>query len=170
MDLLTQWDPIKMRGDLVLAGPSLAQDDGLGTAVLISLFTDRKARPDDVLPSQAGGATPAGVFPDRRGWWGDFLVYAGGSPATDTGSMPQPLDRIGSRLWLLSREKQLQSVVENARLYALEALEWITDNKIADSVDVYTEITAPGVLGLRVTITRGSAVEQHQYDYAWSNT
>lgn len=77
--------------------PDLQGDDGLMTAVIISLFTDARAHDDDPLPDER-----VGVSSDRRGWWGDCLPDAQGE---------QTLESIGSRLWLLWREKDLDSVV-----------------------------------------------------------
>ena len=58
----------------------LRSDQDLGTAVMLSWFTDRTCEPDDVPPDGDG----------RRGWWGDaFRTYP-----------------LGSRLWLLAREKE----------------------------------------------------------------
>ena len=96
----------KMVSDYELDTGALLADAGLQTAVIISLFTDRRAEPDDTLPAEAS---------DKRGWWGDAIaVQVNGRTVED--------DRIGSRLWLLSREKQLASVVERARQYCKEAL------------------------------------------------
>ena len=50
------------RGDWVMNGAQLQSGGDLTTAVLISLFTDRQARSDDVIPD---GTT------DQRGWWAD---------------------------------------------------------------------------------------------------
>ena len=65
-----------------MISPSMARtlraERGLRSAVLISLFTDRRAEPGDV---------PEGE--DPRGWWADVLGEEG--------------DRIGSRLWLIDR-------------------------------------------------------------------
>ena len=72
--------------DLVLSpgeSPDLQGDDGLLTALLISLFTDRRAHDDDPLPDER-----VGVPSDMRGWWGDYFET----------ERPDP---IGSRLWLL---------------------------------------------------------------------
>lgn len=133
-------------GDLALAGFDLERDDGLQTAVLVSLFSDRRAEIDDVLP---------GAADDRRGWWGDEFL--------DT-----PGDRIGSRLWLLGREKQLASVVERAREYAVEALQWLVEDGVAARVDVAAEIVRAGMLGLHVRILRPdrSRVE-YRFDHVW---
>lgn len=118
-------------GDIQLNGYDLAADDGLTTAVIISLFTDRRAEDDDPLPAGA----------DRRGWWADAFPE-------------MPNDKIGSRLWLLYREKQTQSVVNRAREYAEEALQWLIDDGIAKAVIVTAEIVRSGVLGLSIQITK----------------
>lgn len=136
-------------GDVQLSGYDLADDDGLKTAVILSLFVDRRAEDDDVPP--AGGG-------DRRGWWADAW------PETEG-------DRIGSRLWLLSREKQLQSVVQRAREYAEEALQWLVDDGIARAVRVQAGIVRQGVLGLRIEIERpdGTAIE-YRFHQLWQAT
>lgn len=110
-----------------LTGPDLAADDGLRTAVLVSLFTDCRAEADDELPAGDG---------DRRGSWDD----------------PER----GSRLWLLSREKQTARTLERAREYAEEALAWLVEDGIARAVTVTAEWVRTGVLGLRVVIERAA--------------
>ena len=94
--------------DIVVENDDLLGDPGLATPVTISLFTDRVARVDDPLPE-----FQPGLKSDRRGWWGDLTRTDGRR------------DPIGSRLWLLSREKELASVVARAREYADEGLAWI---------------------------------------------
>ncbi|EAO1206227.1 hypothetical protein EX075_13765 [Salmonella enterica] len=88
------------RGDIAQDGIDMLTDDSLTTEVIISLFTDRRALDSDDIPDGTA---------DKRGWWGDSYR-----------SRP-----IGSRLWLLSREKTLQSATEKAATYALEALQWL---------------------------------------------
>lgn len=118
--------------DLSLSGADLAIEDGLQTAVIISLFTDRRAEDGDELPD---GTT------DRRGWWGDAYAQVDN-------------DRIGSKLWLLSRSKQTAETARLAQTYASEALQWLIDDGIADRVDVTTEWVSKGILGLKVVIYR----------------
>ena len=127
-DLVLAWDSASGEGDLCIAGADLAADDGLRTAVLVSLFTDRRAAADEL---------PAGDT-DRRGWWGDGLG--------------QDQDEIGSKLWLLEREKQTPDVLVRAEAYAREALQWMLDDEVAVAVTVHAEWTRRGELGLRVAI------------------
>lgn len=127
-----------------LVGPGFEEDDGLETSIIISLFTDRRAEADDQISGD-----------DRRGWWGDLLTEVEG-------------DRIGSRLWLLSREKQLPNVLSKAREYAAEALQWLIEDGIASAVGVAAEIVRTGVLGLAIEITRTAAPPvKYRFEAFW---
>ncbi|MCU1276554.1 MAG: hypothetical protein JWM53_100 [bacterium] len=131
-------------GDLRQRGPSLEQDDGLQTAVVISLFTDRRADDTDVPPDGM-----------RRGWWGDTFPTV-------------PGDKIGSKLWLLAREKQLPAVVERARQYTKDALQWMVDDGIARAITVTAEIVRTGTLGLQIEIDRADKpVAKFRFDDFW---
>lgn len=125
--------------DLDFGDDGAVIDDGLRTAVIISLFSDRRAGEADTPPD--GGN-------DRRGWWGD--VY----PDVDG-------DRTGSRLWLNDREKQMAPVLRRDETYAKEALAWMVEDGVAASISVFAENTAPGVRALLVSITKpgGDKVE-----------
>ncbi len=125
-------------GDLqVLGGDLLTEDkDSLATAVVLSLFLDRRALPEDTLPH--GGT-------DRRGWWADAFGDAA--------------DLTGSRLWLLWRRKQLPEVLAEAREYAEEALGWLVEDGVASSVSVATSFPRRGVLQWHIRITRTSGPE-----------
>lgn len=133
-------------GEWELSGPSLAEDDGLETAVVISLFTDRVTEADAALASE---------LYVRRGWWGDAYAEV-------------PGDAIGSRLWLLSRSKQTNTVLRQAEQYAAEALQWLVDDGVARSVEVAAEVVRDGVLGLAVSIVRsGQPVQRFRFEAFW---
>ena len=125
-DIAIVWD--QGCGSLQLNGADLLTDDSLLTAVLISLFTDRRALASDEIPDGTR---------DRRGWWGDSF-------------RPRP---IGSRLWLLRREKTLASVISRARAYADEALGWLSQDGVASSVVCHAERVGHARLALSVRIT-----------------
>lgn len=88
----------------------------LASAVIISLFTDRKA-PEGWRPDVT----------DRRGWWGDAIAPEGERP-----------EAIGSHLWLLANEVATEAVANDARVYAEEALAWMVRDQVAARVVVTT--------------------------------
>jgi phage gp46-like protein len=150
MDIRSQWRAFE--ADWVLDGAgALAEDGGIETAVLISLFTDAQAS----LAELASGTNAD----DRRGWWADAFAAPEG-------------DRIGSKLWLLARAKQTPDTLERARIYAREALQWLIDDGIARDVEI--EATAPraGLLALTVTILRANsdlAATRYRFDAFWTS-
>jgi len=149
-DIRTHWVDLQSKLDFGLDELGLETDDGLETAVVLSLFTDRRAGDADELPPGSS---------DRRGWWGDSF-------ADDEG------DQMGSRLWLLKREKQLPAGLARAREYAEEALRWLLDDQVASSVSVVASNPRDGILGLKVSITRlgSNAPVTFRFESAWSAT
>lgn len=116
----------------------------LQRAVMISLFTDRRAEPSDEIPDGAD---------DRRGWWADGFE-------SDTAAN-------GSRLWLLDRGKVTAATVAAARDYADEALRWLVVDGLAARVVVETERQG-ATIAMRVQVIRrtGSVVEL-RFDDLW---
>lgn len=118
------------------AGERLLPETTLETAVIVSLLTDRRAAADDALPD---APSTAGIIPpDRRGWCGDAF---------------DPDRPIGSRLWLLQREKQTEETRRRAIFYAREALQWLVDDSHAVSISVSAEWAVGGRLNMRVVIS-----------------
>jgi phage gp46-like protein len=103
--------------------------NALTRSVLISLFTWRRAAPDD--PVDDG---------ERFGWWGD--------------SFPSVADdRIGSRLWLLRRVKLTRQTQLDAEFYAREALQWLIDDGHCSAIEVLSERLDAQRLNLRTQLT-----------------
>jgi phage gp46-like protein len=117
--------------DIALVSGDLERDEGLSTSVLVSLFSDARAPLDPAVPI---------LEQQPRGWWGE-----------DEG------DRFGSLLWTLARSKQTQETLSRAREYAISALKWMIEDQVAAAVDVQAEWVSRGVLGLRITISRGTS-------------
>lgn len=141
--------PLEVSGpDCGMEAGDLVAEDSLRTAVILSLFLDRRAEDDDILPNDSD---------DRRGWWADTVA-----PMTDygIGGGSASGDRIGSRLWLLCREKQLAGVLDRARHYAQEALAWLVEDGVATAVRVTASSSRPGWLTLAVTISLGDGSRQ----------
>lgn len=145
-DVKTLYNGFLEGADLALDGLGLIPDGGLETAVILSLFSDRRAADDDTLPDGSD---------DRRGWWGDLVPL-------------YPDYQLGSRLWLLSREKQLPVVLERARLYAEEALAWLVQCGAAAQVSVTATNPRPGWLALAVAIEApGQRQQTYQFSWEW---
>lgn len=104
-------------GDIVRGGDNIDLDDGLDAAVLISLFTHRRAASTDDLPDGPGS--------DRQGWWGDTYSRNDGH-------------QIGSRLWLLNRATLSDDTVNQAKSYIEEALQWMINDGLAETITVDT--------------------------------
>lgn len=134
-DIKTIWLIDAQTGAWQTSGADLMQGDDLQTAVLISLFTNRRALPDDPLPP--GSA-------NRQGWWADAFA-----------DVP-----IGSRLWLLYRSKRTQHVLDLAQQYAQESLQWLIDDGVCGSFDVRFEWSAPN----QDTTTLAGSVVAHRND------
>lgn len=136
-DIEITWSPELMAGDDLLAPPDLGGENELVTAMAISLFTHRTAEDDDPLPGGPGSS--------RRGWWADHeadSIYPGATP-------------IGSRLWLLSREKQTEDTRLRAEEYIREALAWMLDLRLATELQVEVAWFAFERLGATITVIRG---------------
>jgi phage gp46-like protein len=132
--------------DLNMSGADLATGNDLQTAVLVSLFTDRRALSDDRLPDPNES---------KRGWWADSVSEIVG-------------DKIGSRMWLLHREKQTPETLNRAKEYAQEALNWLIEDGISNRVQVDAEWIRMGVLGLRIMIERpAESPVTFRFNYVW---
>ncbi|MGG2139900.1 phage GP46 family protein, partial [Symbiopectobacterium sp. RP] len=88
----------------------IEHDDRVSRAVIISLFTWRRAEQDDDTD------TP-------MGWWGDTW------PTVQN-------DRIGSRLHLLKRTTLTPQTAQKAKEYIAQALKWMTEDGVALRVDI----------------------------------
>lgn len=102
--------------DLSIENDDLLADNGLETAVAISVFTDRRVS-DEELPD---------LETKKRGWWGDMF------PEID-------LDRIGSRLWTLDRSKTTVETLNRMNELCKESLNWMLEDGIAGEIAVNSE-------------------------------
>jgi phage gp46-like protein len=132
--------------DYALEQLGLTEDNGLDTAVIISLFTDRQAEASDVIPDGTD---------DKRGHWSDSFPDIDG-------------DLIGSRLWLLNREKQLPEVMVRAREYCKEALAWMVEDGVAGEITVTVTNPRDAILHAQIEIAKpdGTAT-RYQFENFW---
>ena len=151
-DIALIWDGVNGRADFAIENGDLVMDQGLTTALIISLFCDRTADPSDVVPD--GGSDP-------RGWWGD-------TPRADTLADATGIDLTGSRLWLMARALQTQDTLNLAQAYVLEALQWMIEDNIAETVACTPSYPARGWLRLDIAVVQSGTPSV--YDFVWSAT
>lgn len=111
-----RYDTDLREGDIHFIDGDFEQELGLESAILISIFTDKRASTDDDLDDAE----------DRRGWWGDQVSGI-------------EEDEIGSKVWLLERAKTTTKTLNELKDYIQEALEWLVEDGIAAKIEVETE-------------------------------
>jgi phage gp46-like protein len=139
----------------LLGNGTLDDTQSLATAVIVALGTDRLAEPGDVLPD-----------PDdtnRRGWWGD----AGAEEIWN--GWP-----IGTRLWLMRREKIVPlgpqgPTVVRIENYIREAIQPFLDQRIGSSMEVIVTRVDMQRIDALVRIYRGPVLEiDLRYQILWT--
>jgi phage gp46-like protein len=110
--------------DILIDNGDLLIEDTLETSITLSLLTDKRVTPEELPTNETS----------RRGFWGDLL-----------GVSPQ----IGSKLWLLSREKAADHVRFDAEEYARESLEHLISDGFLEETKVSSSFK-DGVLNLRI--------------------
>lgn len=88
----------------------LALTDGLESAIFVSLFSDRRAREDEVADIMR-----------RRGWIGDLFAEVRD-------------DRHGSGLWLYEQRRMTPEVQAGIETEALQALMWMQQEGLASTI------------------------------------
>ncbi|WP_145578099.1 phage GP46 family protein [Yersinia alsatica] len=140
-DIKTVWDVDASLGDWRTGQGGLLDGDDLHTAILLSLFTDRLARADDDIDGD-----------DRRGWWGDSGVTSA----------------IGSRLWLLRRQKLTTQVAIKAEDYAREALAWLMEDAVVSVISPRAQIIFPNTLLLIIAYQQpGKTQSSVKFSWVW---
>ena len=131
--------------DIKIQNGILDLDNGLQTAIYISLFTDRRIGEDDEIPDRSN---------DRRGYWGDALEE-------------EPL---GSFLWTLDREKITNSVLNKIDTYSKDALNWLIEDGIASEINTIVERDSKNIeqINIEIQIIKpDEKSESYRYSLNW---
>lgn len=145
-DLKIIWDDDLTQGDIEFKDEDFINEFGLETAIILSLFLDRRADDDDELDD----------IKDKRGWWGDEL---------------EEDDQIGSKLWLLDRAKTTQETLNSAREFVEDSLQWLIDDGVA--ADVNVETTREGTQEMPILVISAEiykndgTTEVYEFDDLW---
>ena len=153
-DIKVIWNNDYQEGDIQYNKGDLTRELGLETAVMMSLYTDRQASTDDILPDSNSI--------DRRGWWGDQITDFDG-------------DQIGSRLWLLERSKITDDIISTAKFYIEESLQWMIDDEVVQNIEIEVErqnrADGSGTLAALIQLEQSDGkIVALKYDDLWKNT
>ena len=129
--------------DVEIKNGDVVRDDGLETAVTISLFTDRRVTEEE-KPYLANS---------KRGYWGDLFSEIDG-------------DKMGSRLWTLEREKRTTEVLRRAEDYTREALQWLIDDGVVLSISAIASYDNNKFINIDVKIIKPLGNES-RYKILW---
>lgn len=145
-DVRFEYNPEILDFDIDIRRWEIEYDDGLETAVLTSLFSNRRVEASELQRGEV----------ERGGWWGDAV-------ANENRSLT------GSRLWrIIDRGKATAEALEEVREACLEALQWLIDDMIAESVVVETSYLNRETMLIQIEIVKPSGEnESFQFSFVW---
>jgi phage gp46-like protein len=141
----------------LLSDGTLDDRQALATAIIVALGTDRLAERSDILPDPDST--------DRAGWWGDLDADEiwDGWP-------------IGSRLWLLRRDKivgpgaQQGATIAHVENYIREAIQPFLDRRIGSRMAVKATRAGRDRIDALMRIFRGPELEiELRYQILWDD-
>lgn len=143
VDAILTRDPASGLYDIGLdVNGDIASADFFDTAILYSLFGERRASSSEVVEPQF-----------RRGWIGNDEAFEN-----------------GSKLWLFTQARLTRTNLNRIEDEARKALKWIVDDGLAISVDEVSTNLVGGRPRLNVTIRRSrDRVERRSFDL-WEST
>jgi phage gp46-like protein len=127
--------------DLSIKDGDFESVEGLDTSIYVSLFSDDRAPSYNVVESFK-----------RRGWIGNIV-----SP-----KLPM------SFLWLLDQSRVTQQTLNDAKLYAQSALQWLLTNQIAKDIAIDVSRESRGI-ALNIKFT-GFTDEVNRFYVLWLRT
>lgn len=108
-------------------------DASLESAILISLFTDKRVE-------------------GKRGTWFDSYEDS----------------ELGSRLWLLDREKRVSEIPPRANEYAKESLRWLIEEGIVKTIQVDSYLDGQNSLVIPISVTKPDGNKTNfKFDLVW---
>jgi len=122
------------------ADGDIATQDSFDTALLMSLFCERRALPSEVTTPNL-----------RRGWIGNDGF------------------EIGSKLWLYEQARINRDTMNGVNTSANNGFKWLVDDKLLASVSATSTVTQ-SALSLTVELKRFNSTVEYRYYDLWSNT
>lgn len=129
--------------DMVIENGDLKPDNGLETAALITLFSDKRVTLEELPEGES----------DARGWWADLVAD------------PED-DEIGSKLWLLDRRKTLNVTASEMESILADAFNWLIEDGLTSELVIDSEIVDSEEIKGTINISRPSG-ENIPLKFAW---
>lgn len=155
----TVWNPATQQTDWAIASSSETSNRGglqatsaIATAVILSIFTDRRCPADHPLSVYAVG--------DIRGYPGDALDVR-----ADLGE-----DELGSLLWLLERSVKTADTKRYAQVILQDCLAWLVTQGVAAKVTVdIADVSLRGLgFAIGVYARSGEKLYAQQFSVLWN--
>lgn len=130
-DIALKWNGVI--ADLDFGDLDLKSDESLKSAIIISLFTDKRHE-------------------GERGTWFDSYED----------------DELGSKLWLLDREKRISEIPLRANEYARDSLQWLINDGIVKSIKVDSFLEGQNLLQIPIEVTKPDGKKtSFKFDLVW---
>lgn len=126
------------------SGGDILTEDFFDTAILMSLFCERRAIASEMPASHL-----------RRGWIGNEST---------------PGFEIGSKLWLFEQSRLTRATLNGINSVIKEGLRWMIDDGFALGVVVTSMLSQNNSIAVEVTITRPNSKVEKRYFDLWENT
>lgn len=149
MDIALVMQPDSLHADIELRKGAPIIDDGLQTAVYMSLFSDA------FDSNEVAG-----------GWWGDLLEEAIPARSSSKKAQAAASAKLGSRIWTLSRAKVLPGIEKTVEGYCLNALQWLKDYKIAEAITCVVTILSGHNILMEIGISQPGK-DTTEYRFNW---
>ena len=125
------------------ADGDILTEDFFDTALLMSIFCERRANSSEVVESHR-----------RRGWIGNEST---------------PGFEIGSKLWLYEQARINRDTLNGIETVTRIGLQWFVDDNIAINITISTGLSNGSVV-LQIDITRSGSKVDRRYFTLWDNT
>jgi len=127
----------------IASNGDILTEDFFDTAILMSIFCERRAEPSEVPQSER-----------RRGWIGNEST---------------PGFEIGSKLWLYEQARAKRSVLLGIESAFEDGLQWMIDDKILKSLKIKATLTDGDII-VEATLEHYSSRVDKRYYNLWSNS
>ncbi len=148
-DFALQFDNDTGEVDMVLdlvTADDVVPDEGMRTAIILSIFQSARAAADDDLPAGDG---------DRRGHWATEFAETEG-------------DEAGSKRWLVARSKNITDIPLLLKEYDEAALQWMIDDQVVSTVDVTVTIEGDRIVEEVKLGREGLDEVAFRFDHVWA--